>query len=68
MTHETIIKAWKDPEYRSSLTAEERAVLPANPAGLLELDDADLAQVTGGKKGGGKGSRSRSRSRSHGRS
>jgi mersacidin/lichenicidin family type 2 lantibiotic len=67
MTHETIIRAWRDPEYRSSLTDEERSVLPVHPAGLLELDDADLAQVVGGKRGG-KGSRSRSRSRSRGRS
>ena len=61
MTYEMIVQAWRDPEYRSSLTAEECSMLPANPAGLIELDDADLAEVVGGR--GGRGSRSRSRSR-----
>ncbi len=43
-----IIRAWKDEEYRLSLTEEQRALLPDNPAGLLELSDADLESVTGG--------------------
>jgi mersacidin/lichenicidin family type 2 lantibiotic len=43
-----IVRAWKDEEYRDSLSAEERAALPANPAGMIELGDADLGQVTGG--------------------
>jgi mersacidin/lichenicidin family type 2 lantibiotic len=60
MNNTTIIRAWKDPAYRLGLTNEERALLPDNPAGLLELDDMDLAQVVGGRK---KGSNSRSRSR-----
>ena len=55
----TIIRGWKDREFRLSLTEEERAQLPENPAGLLELDDKDLAQVVGGRK---KGSNSRSKS------
>jgi mersacidin/lichenicidin family type 2 lantibiotic len=55
----TIIRAWKDREFRLGLTEEERAQLPENPAGLLELDDKDLAQVVGGRK---KGSNSRSKS------
>ena len=54
-----IIRAWKDPEYRLGLTKEQRARMPEHPAGLLELDDADLAHVAGGRK---KGSHSRSRS------
>ncbi len=32
-----IIRAWKDEEYRSSLTEEERNHLPENPAGQLEI-------------------------------
>ena len=43
-----IIRAWKDEEYRLSLTEEQRALLPDNPAGLLELSDADLEGVQGG--------------------
>jgi mersacidin/lichenicidin family type 2 lantibiotic len=32
-----IIRAWKDPEYRSSLLNA-----PASPAGIVELDDVAL--------------------------
>jgi mersacidin/lichenicidin family type 2 lantibiotic len=61
-----VIRAWKDPDYRLTLTDEERAELPDHPAGLLELDDAELARVAGGRKK--KGSQSRSGSRSNSRS
>ncbi|CCF85508.1 mersacidin/lichenicidin family type 2 lantibiotic [Nitrolancea hollandica] len=43
-----IIRAWKDEEYRLSLDETERALLPANPAGLVELTDVDLDQAAGG--------------------
>jgi mersacidin/lichenicidin family type 2 lantibiotic len=43
-----IIRAWKDEAYRNSLTAAERASLPANPAGVSELDHAAMASVNGG--------------------
>ena len=43
-----IVRAWKDEQYRMSLTESERANLPANPAGLVELTDADLDGVAGG--------------------
>lgn len=43
-----IIRAWKDEEYRQSLTDAERAMLPENPAGKIELTDADLGAVVGG--------------------
>jgi mersacidin/lichenicidin family type 2 lantibiotic len=42
-----IIRAWKDEEYRLSLTEEERAQLPPHPAGLIELDDGQLANMKG---------------------
>lgn len=65
----SIVRAWKDDEYRLSLSEAERALLPAHPAGLMELTDAELADVAGGKKKKKrKKSRSRSRSRSRGRS
>jgi mersacidin/lichenicidin family type 2 lantibiotic len=55
-----IIRAWKDEEYRMSLTEEQRALLPDNPAGLAgrELSDDDLKNIVGGGGGshdGGKG-------------
>jgi mersacidin/lichenicidin family type 2 lantibiotic len=37
-----LIRAWKDPIYRASLTDERRASLPQNPAGLTELNDDQL--------------------------
>jgi mersacidin/lichenicidin family type 2 lantibiotic len=43
-----IIKAWKDADFREELTAEERALIPENPAGLVELTDEALSDVVGG--------------------
>ena len=48
MSKTDIIRAWKDEEYRQSLTDAERATLPENPAGKMELTDADLGSVVGG--------------------
>jgi mersacidin/lichenicidin family type 2 lantibiotic len=48
MNTNTIIRAWKDEGYRQSLSSEQRSMLPANPAGAIELDDADLGEVGGG--------------------
>ena len=52
-----IIRAWKDEEYRMSLSDEERSLLPDNPAGPMELSDADLESIVGGdgKSHGGSG-------------
>jgi mersacidin/lichenicidin family type 2 lantibiotic len=49
MKPEEIIRAWKDETYRSSLSEAERAKLPENPAGLVDLSDAQLETVAGGK-------------------
>lgn len=46
-----IVRAWKDEAYRRKLSNEQRATLPANPAG--ELTDAEMEMVCGG--GGGLG-------------
>ncbi len=67
MNISTIIRAWKDDEFRLGLSETERALLPANPAGLLELTDDEMAQVAGGKKKKKKKKSSRSRSRSRSR-
>jgi mersacidin/lichenicidin family type 2 lantibiotic len=48
MSHEDIIRAWKDEEYRNSLSEEQRAQLPENPAGMVELPDADMERIAGG--------------------
>lgn len=47
MSNETIIRAWKDKTFRDSLTDAERAMLPPNPAGLVELLDSDLLDAGG---------------------
>ena len=50
MNPETIIRAWKDPEFRARLSAEQLQALPENPSGkpMSELGDDDLADVVGG--------------------
>lgn len=48
MSRKNIIRAWKDPEYRASLSAAERAMLPENPAGLVEMTDAEMDSLDGG--------------------
>jgi mersacidin/lichenicidin family type 2 lantibiotic len=48
LTVQEIIRAWKDKNFRNSLSEEQRSQLPANPAGLVEIDDEQLVQVAGG--------------------
>ena len=48
MSTNNIVRAWRDPAYRNSLSESERKALPPNPAGSIELSDADLGQVAGG--------------------
>ena len=43
-----IARAWKDPEYRKTLTPEELASVPKNPAGDRELTLDDLKTLAGG--------------------
>jgi len=42
-----IVRAWKDEAYRQSLSTEEQATLPTNPAGEIELTDVELESVFG---------------------
>ena len=42
-----VIRAWRDEEYRDSLTEQERASLPENPAGMAMVDDSALRSVSG---------------------
>ena len=48
MRNEDIIRAWKDEDYRISLSDEERAMLPEHPAGVVDLSDEDLDDAAGG--------------------
>ena len=47
MTPFDVVRAWKDAKYRRSLTDEQRAMLPANPAGPVELSDDELKMAGG---------------------
>ena len=57
MSNVDVVRAWKDETYRNSLSEAERAALPPNPAGEIELAEADLSSVVAGasKPGGGGG-------------
>jgi mersacidin/lichenicidin family type 2 lantibiotic len=59
MTIAKIIRAWEDPEYRRSLSAEERATLPENPVGQLELTEDELTEVMGAVSGASTGCNTR---------
>ncbi len=48
MSENDIIRAWKDEDYRNSLTEEQKERLPENPAGLIELTDDDMSSMSGG--------------------
>ena len=37
-----IVRAWKDADYRESLSAEELAQLPENPVGMFGLSEESL--------------------------
>ena len=43
-----VARAWKDEEYRNSLTPDQLAHLPLSPAGDVELSEDELNMVTGG--------------------
>ncbi len=55
MSNENIIRAWKDENFRNSLSEQERALLPENPAGMSELSDEALQTIAGGMMAGGGG-------------
>ncbi|MEM7354113.1 MAG: mersacidin/lichenicidin family type 2 lantibiotic [Acidobacteriota bacterium] len=49
MKRKNVIRAWRDEEYRRSLSEEELAMLPEHPAGFLKMEDDEvLGSVTGG--------------------
>ncbi|MEO6191965.1 MAG: mersacidin/lichenicidin family type 2 lantibiotic [Thermoanaerobaculia bacterium] len=42
-----VIRAWRDEEYRNSLTEQELSSLPESPAGMATVDDSALRSVGG---------------------
>ena len=48
MNKTDVIRAWKDPVYRATLSEEEQAALPHHPSGLTELSDEQLVTMNGG--------------------
>lgn len=48
MKETNVARAWRDGEFFASLSEEERAQMPANPAALPSVDDDVLNSVTGG--------------------
>src|SRR3982750_4107709 len=42
MNKTDVIRAWKDPFYRASLSEEAQAALPQHPAGITELSEEQL--------------------------
>jgi mersacidin/lichenicidin family type 2 lantibiotic len=48
MSNIDIIRAWKDEEYRNSLSEEQRSQLPENPSGQTQLSDEEMEAVAGG--------------------
>lgn len=51
MDSRTTIRAWKDEAFRLTLSDAEQALLPASPAGAIELADTDLGDAAGGEAG-----------------
>jgi mersacidin/lichenicidin family type 2 lantibiotic len=47
MAEINVVRYWKDPAYRGALAAGQLEGLPENPAGLVELTDAQLKEASG---------------------
>jgi mersacidin/lichenicidin family type 2 lantibiotic len=47
MNKADIVRAWKDPLYRATLSPEQLAALPAHPAGILEISDDQMRSASG---------------------
>jgi len=46
LSNEEIIRAWKDQDFRNSLTPEQLAQLPKHPAGQIEFEDRNPYRTT----------------------
>jgi len=47
MNKSKMIRAWKDEDFRESLSEAERSQLPDHPAGAIELSDEELGLARG---------------------
>jgi mersacidin/lichenicidin family type 2 lantibiotic len=47
MTSVDIIRSWKDPKYRRSLSTQQLQTLPEHPAGSAMLTDQELKAASG---------------------
>ena len=45
MSIDNIIRAWKDPVYRNSLSENQRALLPPNPAGTISASKGSTTRT-----------------------
>jgi mersacidin/lichenicidin family type 2 lantibiotic len=50
-----IVGAWKDEEYRDTLTEEQQAEMPEHPSGAIEFQEPE-PEVENAKKGSARGS------------
>ena len=48
MKRKDVIRAWRDGEFYSSLTDDQRAAMPESPASVIDLGDEVLASISGG--------------------
>ena len=48
MKRRDVIRAWRDGEFYSSLTDEQRAAMPESPASVIDLSDEILSTISGG--------------------
>lgn len=48
MKKSMIIKVWKSELFREGLSGDQLAMVPANPAGIIELSAEELELVAGG--------------------
>lgn len=44
-----VSRAWRDAAYFNALSEAEKAQVPANPAGIIDLQLADLHKVAGAR-------------------
>jgi mersacidin/lichenicidin family type 2 lantibiotic len=47
MTRLNVVRSWKDPRYRRSLSAQQLQTLPEHPAGAATLTDHELKAASG---------------------
>jgi len=47
MSSVDVVRAWKDPQYRRSLSRDQQAQLPESPAGEVEIRTQALTDASG---------------------